>query len=207
MSFENSNCKEYITEKFWFNAFSNFAVPIVMGPNRSDYEKVAPPNSFIHVDDFNSPKDLARYLHELNSDDELYGKYLRWRSLPDNNGLDWRSDVTVNSKLNDPTYKQMIEEVIKTPDPMCRLCEKLKNESPLNKSEVIGDLEQWFYGEGYISPSRSFPVCSGPDSGHAATEFLPVTTIFYSLVYFLFSGIIFYCLFGRNRVGYKSHEL
>lgn len=31
-----------------------------MGARKEDYEKVAPPNSFIHVDDFESPKELAQ---------------------------------------------------------------------------------------------------------------------------------------------------
>ena len=38
---------------------------MVMGPPKKDYVRVAPPNSFIHVDDFVSPQKLAEYLHHL----------------------------------------------------------------------------------------------------------------------------------------------
>ena len=37
-------------------------VPVVMGPPRRDYERLAPPNSFIHISDFDGPKDLTQYL-------------------------------------------------------------------------------------------------------------------------------------------------
>jgi len=36
-----------------------------MGAAKKDYLRVAPPHSFIHVDDFLSPKLLADYLHNL----------------------------------------------------------------------------------------------------------------------------------------------
>lgn len=54
-------------------------LPIVMGPNRDDYELVAPKNSFIHVDDFESPKKLADYLHMLDSNHRLYNEYFQWK--------------------------------------------------------------------------------------------------------------------------------
>ena len=59
---------------------SNDVLPIVMGPKRSYYELVAPKNSFIHVDDFGSPKELADYLHLLDSDFRLYNEYFRWKN-------------------------------------------------------------------------------------------------------------------------------
>ncbi|KAB7500146.1 Alpha-(1,3)-fucosyltransferase 6, partial [Armadillidium nasatum] len=62
LAFENSNCKDYITEKTWWNSFEKETVPVVMGTTKSNYEKLLPPNSFIHVDDFESPKHLADYI-------------------------------------------------------------------------------------------------------------------------------------------------
>ena len=62
LAFENSNCKEYITEKFWRTLNRTFAVPIVMGSG--NYKELAPPNSFIHVDDFASPK-VSFHAHEF----------------------------------------------------------------------------------------------------------------------------------------------
>ena len=80
--FENSNCVDYITEKFWGNLQNNI-LPVVMGPSIQDYAAVAPPKSFIHVDSFDSPADLAKYLHLLDQDDALYNEYFAWKQQGD----------------------------------------------------------------------------------------------------------------------------
>jgi len=51
---------------------------VVLGARRRDYEAVAPPHSFIHVDDFTGPQQLAAYLHLLARNDSLYSEYFRW---------------------------------------------------------------------------------------------------------------------------------
>ena len=83
LAFENSKCPEYVTEKLYriinANSDENPPVPIVMGPNRTWYEKNLPPQSYIHVDDFNSPEELGSYLEDLDSHDSKYLKYLHWR--------------------------------------------------------------------------------------------------------------------------------
>lgn len=50
-----------------------------MGAHKSDYSKVAPLNSYIHVDDFQSPKELADYLNLLHKNHNLYNKYFYWK--------------------------------------------------------------------------------------------------------------------------------
>ncbi|XP_042900211.1 glycoprotein 3-alpha-L-fucosyltransferase A [Parasteatoda tepidariorum] len=79
LAFENSNCREYITEKLWWNAYHKEAVPVVMGAPKEDYLKLCPPKSFIHTDDFKSPADLAKYLEFLMEDDEAYNSYFEWQ--------------------------------------------------------------------------------------------------------------------------------
>ena len=79
LAFENSRCPDYITEKFWLSLQQNI-VPIVLGPKIADYEKVAPPHSFIHVDNFTSPKHLAEYIKYLDKNDEAYYEYHMWRN-------------------------------------------------------------------------------------------------------------------------------
>ena len=64
LAFENSNCVDYITEKFFVNGLKRNILPIVMGASRESYERSAPDNSFLHVDDFSSPAQLAEYLHK-----------------------------------------------------------------------------------------------------------------------------------------------
>lgn len=51
-----------------------------MGTSRSNCQKVAPPNSFIHVQDFTSPENLAKYLLELASNKTKYLQYFAWKS-------------------------------------------------------------------------------------------------------------------------------
>ncbi|RZF32652.1 hypothetical protein LSTR_LSTR004080 [Laodelphax striatellus] len=81
LAFENSNCREYITEKFFFNGLQHKVIPVVMGAPREDYERVAPKGSFIHVEDFDSPEHLAIYLHKLDLDDDLYNSYFKWKGM------------------------------------------------------------------------------------------------------------------------------
>lgn len=50
-----------------------------MGAHPDDYRRAAPHKSYIHVDDFPSPKELAKYLHQLDVDDEAYNDYFRWK--------------------------------------------------------------------------------------------------------------------------------
>ncbi|PVD25306.1 hypothetical protein C0Q70_15806 [Pomacea canaliculata] len=68
---ENSNCRDYVTEKFW-GALSRRQVPIVLGGASSeDYRKVAPPNSFIHIGDFPSLEQLVAHLRKVGADKAL----------------------------------------------------------------------------------------------------------------------------------------
>jgi len=54
-------------------------IPVVMGASKIDYETLAPKNSFIHIDDFRSPQDLAEYLVRLDNNDTAYNEYFRWK--------------------------------------------------------------------------------------------------------------------------------
>lgn len=87
LAFENSNCRDYITEKFFINSIGHNSdqlnvLPIVMGGHPDDYRRAAPPNSYIHVDDFKSPAHLAQYLNKLDKDDIAYNQYFEWKSKP-----------------------------------------------------------------------------------------------------------------------------
>ncbi|CAH8668006.1 unnamed protein product [Schistosoma margrebowiei] len=78
LSFENSLCPDYITEKFYGNALINNIIPVVMGASYEEYKRVAPPHSFIHVDQFESPEKLANYLKYLDRNDTAYNEYFSW---------------------------------------------------------------------------------------------------------------------------------
>ena len=76
LSFENSLCSDYVTEKL-FRTLSLDIVPVVMGG--ADYKKRAPPKSFIDVMDFESPGHLAEFLLELDRNDDEYLSYFWWK--------------------------------------------------------------------------------------------------------------------------------
>ena len=59
--------------------YRNDVLPVALGARPEDYEALAPPHSYIHVDDFESPRHLAEYLHKLDKNDDLYNEYFRWK--------------------------------------------------------------------------------------------------------------------------------
>ena len=73
------HCSDYITEKFWINSLRSGVVPIVWGPSKSDVIEVAPENSFIHFEDFDTVEDLVDYISYLDNNDEEYRKFFKWR--------------------------------------------------------------------------------------------------------------------------------
>ncbi|XP_060917483.1 alpha-(1,3)-fucosyltransferase 7 [Labrus mixtus] len=116
LSFENSVGKDYITEKLWRNAYKGGAVPVVIGPPIDDYKAVAPPNSFIHVDEFASVKDLGKYLQQLAGDKERYSEYFKWKK-------EWRVKL----------YTDWRER-------LCKVCSQYDR---LPQHKVYSDLEAW----------------------------------------------------------------
>lgn len=116
LAFENALNKDYITEKLWRNAYRGGAVPVVLGPSVDDYKSVAPPHSFIHIDEFASVKHLAESLQQLSEDEERYREYFSWRR---------RWDVKL--------YTDWRER-------LCKICSQY---SQLPPQKVYSDLQAW----------------------------------------------------------------
>lgn len=79
LSFENSNCDEYITEKAWWNAYSKNAIPIIMGAPATSLAKLLPPGSYINVEGFASPKDLATYIQYMSTSRDEFKSFFTWK--------------------------------------------------------------------------------------------------------------------------------
>ena len=67
------------SEKFWRNSLDQGLVPIVSGPHPDDLAAIAPPHSFIHVENFKSNSELVDYLDYLDGNDTAYAEYHQWR--------------------------------------------------------------------------------------------------------------------------------
>ena len=80
LAFENSiHCNDYMSEKVWRNSFGQGLVPIIFGTDRRDVKAMAPPNSYIHVENFQYPSQLVEYLDYLDKNDTAYAEYHQWR--------------------------------------------------------------------------------------------------------------------------------
>lgn len=79
LSFENMICQEYVTEKLWnvIKPEDMYVIPIVMGG--ANYSKILPPNSYIDIADFDTPKDLAKYMTLIDKNDTLFNSFFSWK--------------------------------------------------------------------------------------------------------------------------------
>lgn len=108
LAFENSLCKDYISEKFWDRLSEpTYLLPVAMGGlSVREYAEQVPQNSFIHLRNFTSVGGLGRYLKKLMADDDTYNRYHEWRR-------DWEA-------FKRPIYSRF---------PACDLC-RIANEKP-----------------------------------------------------------------------------
>jgi len=98
----------------------NDVVPVVMGAPRRDYERAAPPESFIHVDDFESPRQLANFLRAVAADRDRYNSYFRWHGVGE----------YIDTKF------------------WCRLCALLHETRRSGRHSVYDRLDDWWRGRG-----------------------------------------------------------
>lgn len=75
LSFENSNCKDYVTEKIT-NAMNNDVIPIVFGG--ANYTNFLPPHSYIDASKM-PPEQLAALVKTIKNNQTLYSEYFWWK--------------------------------------------------------------------------------------------------------------------------------
>ncbi|GFN95905.1 alpha-(1,3)-fucosyltransferase 5, partial [Plakobranchus ocellatus] len=90
LSFENSICDDYVSEKF-FRLFVRrlHVVPVVRGG--ADYARFFPRGAFVNAADFSNAADLALHLQKLSQDVDAYAKMLKEKDklLALGHTLDW----------------------------------------------------------------------------------------------------------------------
>ncbi|XP_006013607.1 alpha-(1,3)-fucosyltransferase 10 [Latimeria chalumnae] len=87
LAFENAVCEDYITEKFW-RPLKLGVVPVYYG-SCSIAQWLPNNKSAILVSSFSHPKELAKYIKELDNNDQEYEAFLKWK---------WSGEVS-NKKL------------------------------------------------------------------------------------------------------------
>ncbi|XP_070495208.1 alpha-(1,3)-fucosyltransferase C-like [Chironomus tepperi] len=117
LSFENSLCKDYVTEKL-YRPLTQYVIPIVF--NGGNTTRFAPPKSYINANDYDTPEELVKYLKYLIDNPKEYVKYF-W----------WKQHYTIKSH---PTY----------PYTLCEMCKKFNTESFMKAQHRYEDINEWY---------------------------------------------------------------
>lgn len=123
LAFENSVCKDYVTEKL-YEAAKLPIIPIVL--KRSLYVNLVPRFSVIATDDFASPKALADHLYHLMRTPKSYLKFLEWKAKYTVEVAPWRISV---EPLPYPEYG------------WCKICSIIAQN---RISKTYADIDHWF---------------------------------------------------------------
>eukprot|EP00092_Neocalanus_flemingeri_P045591 GFUD01051004.1.p1 GENE.GFUD01051004.1~~GFUD01051004.1.p1 ORF type:complete len:409 (-),score=78.35 GFUD01051004.1:23-1249(-) len=76
LSFENSICKDYASEKL-FRIMSYNTVPVVF--NGANMSRLAPPHSHLNVMEYRSVRDLVEEMKRIAADDALFASFFWWK--------------------------------------------------------------------------------------------------------------------------------
>uniref|UniRef100_F6RPT1 Fucosyltransferase n=1 Tax=Ciona intestinalis TaxID=7719 RepID=F6RPT1_CIOIN len=131
-AFENTlDCKDYLTEKFWYNGLYAGLVPVVWGTSKETAERIAPPGSYIHAADFgNDPVRLADHLRMLESNDTAYKEYFQYKIREPENPEDLVQDDMFDYEVNG----------------YCHMCKLIRQGWNKNHSQTVPNLNQNFFG-------------------------------------------------------------
>jgi hypothetical protein len=145
LAFENSLCRDYVTEKYANVILNSRMIPIVFSQSTHLYI----PNSFIDANQFSSPEDLGQYLIKLVLNTTAYDEYFQWKNeyelvIPDEN--DYLCDLC--KKLNDPYEPDKIYGSMKKwlyDDAKCqRWISSLNQTVDISVDETMDYEEPWF---------------------------------------------------------------
>lgn len=114
LSFENSLCDDYLTEKATRQMISSRIIPVLY--NGAEVNRFLPPHSYIDVRDFKSVKELTDYLIFLEHNLEEYLSYFWWKEY----------------------YEVIIARSY------CKTCQKLNLMNRKRPNTAYPDLEKWY---------------------------------------------------------------
>ncbi|VDI38682.1 Hypothetical predicted protein [Mytilus galloprovincialis] len=115
LSFENSLCNNYITEKV-YDIFEegNMMLPVIRGaPNIASF---LPEGTFIATSNFTSPKELSAFLSKIGSSEKEYTSYLKKKHSYSVSNWGFNFQIAI-----------------------CDMCTRIKNEKIVNKKLNVYD--------------------------------------------------------------------
>ncbi|KAK3098626.1 hypothetical protein FSP39_021370 [Pinctada imbricata] len=121
LSFENSLCRDYVTEKV-LAKIGSIVVPIVRGGGH--YSVYLPPNSYIDTSQFKSVSQLGAKLKSIEKSAALYESFHEWRKH------------YVNKEFKD---------IVNYEEGWCDICEKLNHQSKYKR--LYKDFSHWWQGD------------------------------------------------------------
>ncbi|CAF1181815.1 unnamed protein product [Rotaria sordida] len=145
LAFENSLCRDYVTEKYANVIINHRMIPIVFSKNSNLYI----PNSFIDANQFSSPEDLGQFLIKIVKNSTLYDSYFKWINeyeliIPDEN--DYLCELCQklhNSKESYKVYDSMKKWLYD--DAKCqRWISKLNKTIDISVDETMDYEDPWF---------------------------------------------------------------
>jgi alpha-1,3-fucosyltransferase len=117
LSFENSLCKDYVTEKL-YRPLTQYVIPVVF--NGGNTSRFAPPKSYINANDYTTVEDLVKYLKYLIDNPKEYVKYF-W----------WKQHYKIKSH---PTF----------PYTLCDICKKFNDDNFMEARHQIESIDSWY---------------------------------------------------------------
>ncbi|XP_033746960.1 alpha-(1,3)-fucosyltransferase C-like [Pecten maximus] len=116
LSFENSLCLDYTTEKSQHRVMQHPIIPVIR--DGSNTSMLHPPQSYINTDDYKSVKELAEHMKMLADNKTAYLEYFKWKQhyYSEDMYLEWNAAF-------------------------CRICERLHN--PDNYRRIYGNIAAW----------------------------------------------------------------
>ncbi|KAK3082603.1 hypothetical protein FSP39_000305 [Pinctada imbricata] len=116
LSFENSLCRDYVTEKSLHHVMRHSVIPVMRsGANHTIFN---PPHSFIDASEFSSVRDLTLFLKILGSKPKEMFKYFEWKKF-------YTSEYPIKNWQRS----------------MCEICRRLYE--PEKYSRLYEDLHKW----------------------------------------------------------------
>ncbi|XP_060084152.1 alpha-(1,3)-fucosyltransferase C-like [Ylistrum balloti] len=131
ISFENSLCDDYNTEKSHHLVLQHNIIPIIR--DASNHSLFHPPKSYLDTKDFKTVKSLADRIKQINYSSDEYKKYLQWKKY---------------------FYSETVRGVLQSN--MCDICERLHNQDKYRR--IHGNIVDFLFTRGDKSPICHKPL-------------------------------------------------